>query len=79
MTENTPTDILEQEHRFIEKVVGVMPMLIKVLGLDDQKELLDKFAKVEDAIGRDTHHRFEQLADKLLASLVFRLPETDLR
>jgi hemerythrin-like domain-containing protein len=57
----------------------LFPMTNKVLGLDDQKELLDKFAKVEDAIGRDTHRRFEQLADKLLASLVFRLPETDLR
>lgn len=31
MTEKTPTDILEGEHRFIEKVVGALPVLVGVL------------------------------------------------
>lgn len=68
MTGRMPTDILEQEHRFIEKVVGAMPALIKVLGPGDQQHLLEKFEAVEEAIGRDVHQRLEQLAETLAIS-----------
>jgi len=45
----------------------LFPMTNKVLGPDDQKELLGKFAQVEAEIGQDTHHRFEQMARDLAA------------
>jgi hemerythrin-like domain-containing protein len=51
----------------------LFPMTNKVLGPDDQQELLGKFAQVEAEIGQDTHHRFEQMA-RDLAALV---PQSD--
>jgi hemerythrin-like domain-containing protein len=45
----------------------LFPMSNKVLGLDDQKALLEKFSQVEAEIGQDTHHRFEQMARDLVA------------
>ena len=48
----------------------LFPMTNKVLGLDEQRDLLEKFERVEDAIGRDAHRRFEQLAENLSAVAV---------
>ena len=45
----------------------LFPMTNKVLSPDDQKDLREKFEAVEDAIGRDVHQRFEQLAERLSA------------
>ncbi|HTN71451.1 MAG TPA: hemerythrin domain-containing protein [Methylomirabilota bacterium] len=41
------------------------PMANKILSDDEQRELSAKFEMVEDEIGRDVHHRFEQLAKEL--------------
>jgi hemerythrin-like domain-containing protein len=43
----------------------LFPMTNKILSLEEQKELLVKFDMVEQAIGRDVHHRFAQLAEEL--------------
>jgi hemerythrin-like domain-containing protein len=58
----------------------LFPMTNKVLSPDDQKDLREKFEAVEDAIGRDSHHWFEQFAEGLLASLASRAPavQTDI-
>ena len=55
----------------------LFPMTNKVLSPDDQKDLREKFEAVEDVIGRDVHHRFEQMAEGLLASLVSHPSEGD--
>ena len=41
------------------------PMANKILSDDEQRELGEKFEMVENEIGRDVHHRFEQLAKEL--------------
>ncbi len=43
----------------------LFPMTNKVLSAEDQRELGQKFAMVEEAIGRDVHHRLEQLAEEI--------------
>ena len=40
-------------------------MADKVLSQDEQKDLSEKFEMVENEIGGDVHHRFEQLAKEL--------------
>ena len=41
------------------------PMANKVLSESEQRELAEKFEMVENEVGRDVHHRFEQLAKQL--------------
>lgn len=43
----------------------LFPMSNKVLSQDDQQGLYQEFEKVEERIGRDVHHRLEQLSDEL--------------
>jgi hemerythrin-like domain-containing protein len=43
----------------------LFPMTNKVLGAVDQQELLEKFAEVEAAVGRDVHQRFERIAEEI--------------
>ncbi len=43
----------------------LFPMANKVLTPEDQADVRQKFEAVEDAVGRDVHHRFEQLANRL--------------
>jgi hypothetical protein len=43
-----------------------------------EQELHNKFEMVEQTMGKDAHRRFEQLAEKLLASLVFCQPDHQL-
>ena len=72
MTDRLPTDILEQEHRFIEKVVGAMPALIKVLEagqgieaglLQDTVEFMRTFAD-RCHHGKEETHLFPVLVGK---------------
>ena len=72
MTEKTPTDILEEEHRFIEKVVGAMPALIKMLEagqtieagiLQDMVEFMRTFAD-RCHHGKEEAHLFPILVSK---------------
>jgi hemerythrin-like domain-containing protein len=60
----------------------LFPMANKVLGPAEQKDLLEKFAQVETEIGRDAHHRFEQMArelESLVSQSDNRLPLTTRR
>jgi hemerythrin-like domain-containing protein len=41
------------------------PMADKILSDDEQRELSAKFEMVENEIGREAHHRFEELAKEL--------------
>ena len=41
------------------------PMANKVLTEEEQRELSEKFEMVENEIGKDVHHRFEELAKEL--------------
>ncbi len=43
----------------------LFPMTNKVLSPEDQRDLYQKFEMVEEAIGRDVHHRLEQLAEEM--------------
>ena len=43
----------------------LFPMTNKVLSAEDQRDLREKFERVEEAIGRDVHHRLEQIADEI--------------
>jgi len=43
----------------------LFPMTDKILSLEEQGELADKFETVEEDVGKDVHHRFEQLAAEL--------------
>ena len=43
----------------------LFPMTNKVLSPEDQRELHQKFEMVEEAIGRDVHHRLEQFAEEM--------------
>ncbi len=47
----------------------LFPMANKVLSPDDQAELRERFEAIEVSVGRDTHDRFEQLAERLVAAL----------
>ena len=62
MTGKTPTDILEQEHRFIEKVVGAMPALIKVLeaGQEIEADLLQDVVEFMRTFADRCHHGKEE-------------------
>ena len=62
MTEKTPTDILEEEHRFIEKVVGAMPALIKVLeaGQTIEAGLLQGMVEFMRTFADQCHHGKEE-------------------
>ncbi len=44
----------------------LFPMSNKVLGAADQQQLVEKFAEVEAAIGRDVHQRFERIAEEIV-------------
>jgi hemerythrin-like domain-containing protein len=48
------------------------PMANKVLTEDEQIDLSAKFEMVENAVGKNVHHRFEQLAKELEESLSTR-------
>jgi len=43
----------------------LFPMSNKLLGAADQKQLIEKFADVEAAVGRDVHQRFERIAEEI--------------
>ena len=43
----------------------LFPMANKVLNPEDQKDLREKFEMVEEAIGRDVHHRLEHTAEEI--------------
>ncbi len=43
----------------------LFPMSNKVLSEEDQQQLALKFAGVEEAVGREVHHRLEQLGEQL--------------
>jgi hemerythrin-like domain-containing protein len=43
----------------------LFPMANKVLSPADQTDLREKFEAVEEALGRDVHHRLEQIAEAL--------------
>lgn len=43
----------------------LFPMSNKVLSPDDQQGLYQEFEKVEERIGRDVHHRLEQVSEEL--------------
>jgi len=47
----------------------LFPMTNKVLNQDEQKDLLEKFRRIETEIGQETHQQFGQLASQLLESL----------
>jgi len=44
----------------------LFPMSAKVLSAADQQQLVEKFAEVEAAIGREVHQRFERLAEEIV-------------
>jgi hemerythrin-like domain-containing protein len=44
----------------------LFPMTNKVLGAADQQELIEKFAEVEAAMGREVHQRFERMAEEIV-------------
>lgn len=44
----------------------LFPMSSKVLSAADQQQLLEKFAEVEAAIGREVHQRFERMAEEIV-------------
>ncbi|MDD5584088.1 MAG: hemerythrin domain-containing protein [Candidatus Omnitrophica bacterium] len=62
MTEKKPTDILEEEHRVIEKVVKAMSILIKKLemGKDVNIEGLQNIAEFMRVFGDKCHHGKEE-------------------
>ena len=43
----------------------LFPMANKVLTPEGQKDLREKFAMVEQAIGMDAHHRLEHIAEEI--------------
>ena len=43
----------------------LFPMTNKVLSPRDQQDLREQFERVEEAIGRDVHHRFERMAEEI--------------
>jgi hemerythrin-like domain-containing protein len=43
----------------------LFPMSNKVLGAADQQQLIEQFAAVEAAVGRDVHQRFERIAEEI--------------
>ena len=55
-----PVELLEAEHRVIQKVVAG-----RLLTLEDQQALAGKFEEVEHELGHEVHERFERLAAKL--------------
>ena len=44
----------------------LFPMSAKVLSAADQQQLLQQFAEVDAAIGREVHQRFERLAEEMV-------------
>ncbi|MDD5627660.1 MAG: hemerythrin domain-containing protein [Elusimicrobia bacterium] len=46
----------------------LFPMTDKLLSAEEQKSLLERFEAVEERIGRENHHRLEELADELRAA-----------
>ncbi len=59
---NSPTQMLEEEHRFIAKAVSATAVIADKL---ETGEALQEFGRVEEAVGRDVHERLEQLSEQL--------------
>jgi hemerythrin-like domain-containing protein len=53
----------------------LFPMTNKVLGPTEQQELAAKFEAVEEEMGKDVHHRLEQVAATLQERCVSVMPE----
>lgn len=58
LTELYPNHIWKEEYL-------AFPMTNKVLSPEEQSDLCEKFALVEETVGREVHHHFEQLAETL--------------
>ena len=59
LTELYPSHIWKEEYL-------LFPMSHKVLSAADQQQLVEKFAEVEAAIGREIHQGFERIAEKIV-------------
>ncbi len=62
MAEKTPTQILEDEHRFIEKIVNAMPVLVKALeaGQKMDVEMLREIVEFMQTFADRCHHGKEE-------------------
>jgi hemerythrin-like domain-containing protein len=60
--EQRPTDMLEEEHRFIQKVVGVMAVLVEALetGKDVERATLQDIVEFMRTFGDKCHHGKEE-------------------
>ncbi len=75
MSGATPVEMLEAEHRVIQKVVAGMsvlaerldgiPLAGRLLTLEDQQVLAREFEELEHELGHEVHERFAKLAAKL--------------